>query len=66
MVPPQPHPREGAAEEKDLGDEGVALRLAMDHYDALGLEGGLIRVDGAVVAFTMGDPLTPGHLRRPL
>ena len=50
--------REGVAEEKDLGDEGVALRLAMDHYEALGLEGGLIRVDGAVVAFTMGDPLT--------
>ena len=50
--------REGAAEEKDLGDEGGALRLAMDHYCELGLEGGLIRVDGQVVAFTMGDPLS--------
>ena len=49
--------REGAAEEKDLGDEGVALRLAIDHYAELGLEGGLIRVEGQVVAFTMGDPL---------
>ena len=46
--------REGEAEERDLGDEGVALRQAMEHYQALGLEGGLIRVYGEVVAFTMG------------
>lgn len=32
--------REGLAEERDLGDEGRALRLAMEHYHALGLEGG--------------------------
>ncbi len=50
--------REGAAEEQDLGDEVIALRLAMEHYQALGLEGGLIRVDGRVVAFTMGDKLS--------
>lgn len=50
--------REGAAEEQDLGNEGRALRLAMDHFEALGLEGGLIRVYGEVVAFTMGDPLS--------
>ena len=49
--------REGAAEERDLGDEGIALRTAMDHYHALGLEGGLIRVYGEVVAYTMGDRL---------
>ena len=50
--------REGAAEERDLGDEGVALRAAIEHYQALGLEGGLIRVEGRVVAFTMGDKLS--------
>ncbi len=50
--------REGEAEERDLGDEGVALRRAMEHYAALGLEGGLIRVHGEVVAFTMGDRLS--------
>ena len=50
--------REGAAEERDLGDEGRALRLAMAHYHELGLEGGLIRVYGEVVAFTMGDVLS--------
>ena len=49
--------REGLAEERDLGDEGRALRLAMEHYHELGLEGGLIRVYGEVVAFTMGDML---------
>lgn len=50
--------REGEAEERDLGDEGIALRTAMEHYHQLGLEGGLIRVYGEVVAFTMGDRLT--------
>ena len=49
--------REGEAEERDLGDEGIALRSAMEHYHELGLEGGLIRVYGEVVAFTMGDRL---------
>lgn len=49
--------REGAAEEQDLGNEVVALRLAMEHYCGLGLEGGLLRVEGRVVAFTMGDRL---------
>ena len=38
--------REGEVEERDLGDEGIALRSAMEHYEALGLEGGLIRVYG--------------------
>ena len=49
--------REGEAEERDLGDEGVALRTAMDHFHTLGLEGGLLRVYGEVVAFTIGDRL---------
>lgn len=30
----------------------------MEHYQALGLEGGLIRVYGEVVAFTIGDRLS--------
>ena len=50
--------REGLAEERDLGDEGRALRLAMEHFQDLGLEGGLIRVYGEVVAFTMGDVIS--------
>ena len=50
--------REGEAEERDLDDEGFALRTAMEHFQELGLEGGLIRVYGEVVAFTMGDKLS--------
>ena len=29
----------------------------MDHFEALGLEGGLIRINGSVAAFTIGDRL---------
>ena len=50
--------QEEEPEERDLGDEGIALRTAMEHYHDLGLEGGLIRVYGEVVAFTMGDMLS--------
>lgn len=49
--------REGDAEEQDLRAEVAALRRAMEHYAALDLEGGLIRVEGRVIAFTMGDKL---------
>lgn len=51
--------REGEAEEQDLSDETVALLAAAAHFDALGMEGGVLRVYGEVVAFTMGDLLTP-------
>ncbi len=49
--------REGPAEAADLTAEGKALGLAVEHYEALSLKGGLIRSSGAVVAFTIGDPL---------
>lgn len=44
--------------EESLDEEGAALRLAMDHYFDLGLEGILLRAEGRVVAFTMGELLT--------
>ncbi len=50
--------REGIAEAKDMTNERQALLLAARHFDALKLEGGLIRVFGEVVAFTMGDLLS--------
>jgi hypothetical protein len=37
-----------------LDADGVAVRLAIQHFEALALEGVLIRVDGQVIAFTMG------------
>ena len=49
--------REGEAEGPDLRAEVAALRRAMEHYAALGLEGGLLRAEGRVIAFTMGDKL---------
>lgn len=47
-----------ATTEEELRAEVVAIRSAMKHYQLLGLEGGLLRVEGKVVAFTIGDRLT--------
>lgn len=41
----------------DLGGEYCAVEQALRHFDALGLSGGLIRAEGQVVAFAIGDPL---------
>lgn len=41
-----------------LVDEGAALKLAFDAYEELGLDGGLLRSGGKVIAFSMGDHLT--------
>ena len=53
----QSREREGAEEAQDLNYENGAIRDAVNHFEELGMEGGLIRVEGKVVAFTMGDPL---------
>lgn len=50
--------REGIEEAEDMSNEKKALLLAAQNFEGLGLEGGLIRVYGEVVAFTMGDVLT--------
>ncbi|HZJ78643.1 MAG TPA: phosphatidylglycerol lysyltransferase domain-containing protein [Clostridia bacterium] len=42
---------------KDIENEFKVIKLGFEHYDELGLVGGLIRVDGDVVAFTMGEKL---------
>lgn len=39
-------------------DEMLALRDTLDYFDELGMQGGLLRVDGKVIAFTIGEPLT--------
>ena len=49
--------REGIEEAWDLRAETLALRDAVDHFEALKLDGGLIRTGGQVVAFTIGDRL---------
>lgn len=47
------------------GDEGIeeehkAIQLACRHYGELGLAGGYITVDGRVVAFSFGSPISGG------
>ncbi len=46
-----------AWEEHSLGDEGYALRLAIRRFTELALEGVLLRVEGRVIAFTLGRRL---------
>lgn len=50
--------REGIEEAQDMTNEKKAFLLASRHFEDLGLEGGIIRVYGEVVAFTMGDILS--------
>jgi hypothetical protein len=50
-----------AASEQDmddgLSDERMAIGRAFEHFEPLGLEGGILRVDGKPVAFTLGEPV---------
>jgi uncharacterized protein len=47
----------GCKDSTSLSSETCAVDQAFRYYFDLGLEGGLLRTDGRVVAFTMGDPL---------
>lgn len=44
-------------DDEQLMKEKCAVRRCFDHYFQLGLEGGLLRLDGRVIAFTMGEVL---------
>lgn len=46
-------------EDIDAGasDEYKAISRAFTNYEALGMQGGILRVDGTPVAFTMGEPV---------
>ncbi|MDP4126053.1 MAG: DUF2156 domain-containing protein [Bacillota bacterium] len=41
----------------DIAKESCAVRRCFNNYTALGLEGGLIRTEGRVIAYTMGEKL---------
>ncbi|MCR5791898.1 MAG: phosphatidylglycerol lysyltransferase domain-containing protein [Lachnospiraceae bacterium] len=45
-------------EEKSFQKELRAVEIGLDHFEELGLSGGLIRVNGEVKAFTYGEPIT--------
>lgn len=54
--------KEDKLEEEDklqdgVEDENIALHEALDYYEEFGLVGGLLRKEGKVVAFTIGEPL---------
>ena len=42
---------------QSLNDESCAVEMGLRHFEALRLEGALLRVAGKVVAFTIGEPL---------
>jgi len=48
----------GCRDNEDLYDESCAVEQAFKHYFDLGLQGGLLRSEGKVIAFTMGQPLS--------
>ena len=47
--------RNGCDENFWKSSEFCAVRVALNNYRALGLDGGLLRVDGKVIAFTVGE-----------
>ncbi|HPY94803.1 MAG TPA: phosphatidylglycerol lysyltransferase domain-containing protein [Clostridia bacterium] len=47
----------GCRENEDLFDESCAVEQAFKHFFSLGLTGGLLRLDGRVIAFAMGEEL---------
>ncbi|MDU1905648.1 MAG: phosphatidylglycerol lysyltransferase domain-containing protein [Dysgonomonas sp.] len=44
--------------EKSLRYDYIATKLMLEHFDYLQLKGGAIRVNGKIVAFTIGEKLT--------
>ena len=44
-------------EDENIRNEREAMRYAFAHWEALGLRGGVIRVEGEVAAFTFGAPI---------
>lgn len=47
----------GCSEENGLDKEACALRETFEHFDQLGFVGGMIRVEGKPVAFTIGEEI---------
>lgn len=45
-------------DEKGLRYDYIATKLMLEHFDYLGLKGGAIRVNGKIIAFTIGEKLT--------
>jgi hypothetical protein len=46
------------AENESMAEEAKAAQNALRYRDELGLSGGLIRCEGEIIAFSLGEPLT--------
>lgn len=49
----------GCVHDAQLDYEKCAVRRCFDHFIELGLEGGALRVDGRIIAYTIGDKICP-------
>ncbi|MBO4878419.1 MAG: DUF2156 domain-containing protein [Ruminococcus sp.] len=49
---------ESAEEEHSFAAEQYAINTFFNHFEGLGLRGGIIRIDGSIAAVTIGEPLT--------
>ena len=43
---------------EEIGNERIAITRGLDKFFELGFTGGVLRVDGQVVAYTFGEPLS--------
>ncbi len=43
---------------QDMEDEFCAVAEAIENFEALGFVGGVLRIDGEIVAFSIGEPLS--------
>lgn len=48
----------GCEDSESLTEESCAVRNCFNNFHSLGLRGGLLRVEGRIVAYTMGRPLS--------
>lgn len=51
------HMQEPDAQKRELEAEKQAIRTALDHYEELDFTGGILKADGKVAAFTIGERL---------
>ncbi len=47
----------GCGEDVSLAQETCSVRNAINNFEALGLKGGILRLEGRVVAFTLGEKI---------
>lgn len=45
----------GCTQDKSMQQESCTVKSALDNFEALNLKGGLLRLDGEIVAFTIGE-----------